>query len=229
MQTQRKWGIALAVLVCGVATTALPAAEQNWRQEWKKVTISPEPETMRDIPCPITPDTLRITSRSFQSQADPDYRAVEQIRVLVLDDVANAGTEPITIPERSTIFSNKEIPQARQTGDFSDELQFKFRYLTGPQKKKDWESFTKKADMKAQTTHPESKVPPGFGLARHLVLWKVSETETRTVGEGKKAKSGTRTQTRYGISTFSYGYHARTERIDPCTGKRVPISAPDTP
>lgn len=230
MNRQAVWRCVVSGALLLVATAGVTQAQKSgdWRKEWKGVKISPEPAAMRDIPCAATPETQRIIWTGDNSN-DPGYQSKQILRVLVLDDVANQGKESIPLPEREIAWGGSDPDKARQSGDFSSTLQDQFRYLTGPAKRKDWEKWNTGRKRQGSSQFLESRVTPGFGILRYAILWKHEQIETRSVGEGQDRQSGTRTQLRYGVSTFTVGYRPTEERVDPCTGKRVPLQPTATP
>lgn len=170
--------------------------------------------------------TIPLSERgihSHRSENDPGYSETYSEFIVVVDDTANTTLEPIPLSGATTTFTVKNTNGgARQSGDFSDELNRQFRILDDPivgreSKRDDWEQSKNRPSGTA--THKAGpivgSVEPGTAQVNFLRYWTLTQREERSVGEGRRKKTGWREVTMRGVFGTSVHYWPHTQRFVP--------------
>jgi hypothetical protein len=171
-----------------------------------------------------------------RARQDSGYKETYTEKVVVLEDIVNDTDTPLLskayeLKEKSATVG---CASARQSGDFSGELNQQFTVLTGtwglqkqPAKRRDWEQWQRNGGMMTGTaTHLQNEIQPGWGMVRFLRLWRLTCREERSIGEGRRRKSGWREIVRTGHSSGTWLYHAYSQRFDPTQAKLITFRSP---
>ena len=203
----------------------------SWSQSSRIEIQTKEYEIVAEnVKAPITHLTQRqnipLSERGIPGQRvenDPGYSEKYEESVLVVDETVNTTLEPMFQSGAIVTFKVKSTDGgAHQSGDFSKELNAQFKYLSDPIptrdiRRRDWEGV--KSGGSGSTTGTlgpvTGTVEPGFAQVTFLRYWTLTQREERSVGNGKRKKTGWRETVTRGTVGGSIGYWPHRQRFVP--------------
>lgn len=190
--------------------------------------ITPAPPVLREINCDDVPKAKRmIISCPTDDGTDKGYHETYRARARFLIDIQNAEAHPTLAPSYQIQY--RTTTRAKQSDNFSPQLEQAFVRLRGEAERKNWERTEIVPSEYHLGTPSNQKVLPGYRLLTYLMVWEWEQTETRNATVQNQQKTGTRTRQQVGASVHTAYYNPQRESFDVCRGElqQTPEISPD--